>query len=503
MHKSQRKVGMMLSYVNSLLLIAVNIFLTPFLVKSLGDSEYGVYQIMASFGGYLVLINFGTSTIMTRFVSVALANKDRKSEENYVATCLLISLGLGAVILLAAAILFIFLESIYSSALTPPQIEKAKILYLFIAGNVFVTLFVQTLQGIINAYEKFIVNNLWQILRTFLKAALIIGLFMIKTDSVIIVAVDLSLSVAFLVFEIFYILLRLKVRCKLYFFDKEMFTSSAIFALAIFLQSVVNQANTKVDVTILGIMEGPESVTTYSVAMQVFSVFSSISTAAIAIYLPKYSRMCANGKPSGKVITDATIEPSRVQTFMSGAILFGFLICGKDFINIWMGDEYAFAWVIAVIILVPSFLLYTNGVIVSVLDAMGKRLVRSLVLAGIALCNIGLTVVLVHFFGEIGAPVGTAVATFIGSVVIMNIYYVKALDFKLGYFCTQVFKGILPSLLAASAVSLPFVFLIDTGLWGLIIKGGIFAVSLMICMFLFGFNKAEKEFVKRIFRRKS
>lgn len=493
----------MLSYVNSLLLIAVNIFLTPFLVKSLGDSEYGVYQIMASFGGYLVLINFGTSTIMTRFVSVALANKDRKSEENYVATCLLISLGLGAVILLAAAILFIFLESIYSSALTPPQIEKAKILYLFIAGNVFVTLFVQTLQGIINAYEKFIVNNLWQILRTFLKAALIIGLFMIKTDSVIIVAVDLSLSVAFLVFEIFYILLRLKVRCKLYFFDKEMFTSSAIFALAIFLQSVVNQANTKVDVTILGIMEGPESVTTYSVAMQVFSVFSSISTAAIAIYLPKYSRMCANGKPSGKVITDATIEPSRVQTFMSGAILFGFLICGKDFINIWMGDEYAFAWVIAVIILVPSFLLYTNGVIVSVLDAMGKRLVRSLVLAGIALCNIALTIVLVHFFGEIGAPVGTAVATFIGSVVIMNIYYVKALDFKLGYFCAQVFKGILPSLLAASAVSLPFVFLIDTGLWGLIIKGGIFAVSLMICMFLFGFNKAEKEFVKRILRRKS
>lgn len=493
----------MLSYVNSLLLIAVNIFLTPFLVKSLGDSEYGVYQIMASFGGYLVLINFGTSTIMTRFVSVALANKDRKSEENYVATCLFISLGLGAVILLAAAILFIFLESIYSSALTPPQIEKAKILYLFIAGNVFVTLFVQTLQGIINAYEKFIVNNLWQILRTFLKAALIIGLFMIKTDSVIIVAVDLSLSVAFLVFEIFYILLRLKVRCKLYFFDKEMFTSSAVLALAIFLQSVVNQANTKVDITILGIMEGPDAVTTYSVAMQVFSVFSSISTAAIAIYLPKYSRMCANGKPSGKVITDATIEPSRVQTFMSGAILFGFLICGKDFINVWMGDKYAFAWVIAVIILVPSFLLYTNGVIVSVLDAMGKRLVRSLVLAGIALCNIALTIVLVHFFGAIGAPVGTAVATFIGSVVVMNIYYVKVLGFKLGYFCAQVFKGILPSLLAASAVSLPFVFLIDTGLWGLIIKGGIFAVSLMICMFLFGFNKAEKEFVKRIFRRKS
>lgn len=502
MQKSQRKVGMMLSYVNSLLLVAVNIFLTPFLIKTLGNSEYGVYQMMASFGGYLVLINFGTGTIMTRFVSVALAKKDRKAEENSIATCLLISLGLGAVILIAATVLFVFLESIYASSMTPPQIEKAKVLYLFVAGNVFVMLFANTLQGIITAYEKFVVNSFWQIFKTFLKAVLVIFFLSIKSDSIIIVAVDLFLSLSLLVFELFYVLFGLKVRWKIYSFDKELFTSSAVFALAIFLQSVVNQVNTKVDVTILGIMKGPESVTTYSVAMQVFMVFSSVSSAAIAVYLPKFSRMCANGKPDGKTITDATIEPSRVQTLMSGAILFGFLICGRDFINVWMGDEYAFAWVIAVIILIPSFLLYTNGVIVSVLDAMGKRLIRSLVLAGIALCNIALTVVLVYFFGEIGAPIGTAIATFVGSVVIMNIYYVKVLGFKLGYFCVQVFKGIIPSLLAATAVSLPFVFILDVGLWGLVIKAGVFVVTLSISLWLFGFNKAEKDSVKGFFKRR-
>ena len=502
MQKSQRKAGMILSYANTLLLVAVNIFLTPFLIKSLGDSEYGVYQMMASFGGYLVLINFGTGTIMTRFVSIALANKDKKSEENYIATCFVITFGLGAIILIVAAVLFVFLESIYSGTMTPPQIEKAKILYLFIAANIFVTLFAHTLQGIITAYEKFVVNNLWQILKTFLKAALVLGLFMVKSDSLIIVSVDLFLSLLLLLSELFYIILKLKVRWKLYSFDKEMFSSSAVFALAIFLQSIVNQANTKVDITILGIMEGPESVTTYSVAMQIFSVFSSVSTAAIAVYLPKFSRMCASGKPDGKAITEATIAPSRVQTLMSGAILCGFLVCGKDFINVWMGDEYSFAWVIAVIILTPSFLLYINGVIVSVLDAMGKRLVRSIVLAGIALCNIGLTVLLVHFFGEIGAPIGTAITTFIGSVVVMNIYYVKVLGFKFGYFCSEVFRGIIPSLLIATAASLPFVFLIDKGVWGLIIKAGVFVIALVVCLLLFGFNKAEKELITGFIKRR-
>lgn len=502
MAKNQRKIGMLLSYANSLLTVAVNIFLTPFLVRSLGASEYGVYQMMSSFAGYLVLMNFGTSTVMTRYVSIALAKKDKKSEKNFIATCLLITVGLGVLIVAAAVVLFVFLDSIYSASLTQEQIDKAKVLYIFISGNILVTLFAQAFQGIITAYEKFVVNNLWQIMRVVLKAVLIISLFMIKADSVVIVAVDLVLSVALLLFAMCYVLLKLKVRWKLYFWDKELVSSAALFSMAIFLQSIVNQVNSKVDITVLGIMTGPESATRYSVAMQIFTVFSTVSTAAMAVYLPKFSRMCANGETDGMSITKAMVAPSRVQTLASGAIMFGFLVCGRDFINVWMGSEYGLSWLIAVIILVPSFLLYSNGIIVSVLDAMGKRLVRSAILVGVALCNIVITVILVHFFGEIGAPIGTAIATLIGSVIIMNIYYVKVIKIKLGYFCKHTFKGIIPALLVAFALSFPLSFFIEIGFVGLLIKGGVFVVSLVLCMFLFGFNKDEKALVTGIVKRR-
>lgn len=502
MAKNQRKIGMLLSYANSLLTVAVNIFLTPFLVRGLGASEYGVYQMMSSFAGYLVLMNFGTSTVMTRYVSIALAKKDKKSEKNFIATCLLITLGLGLLIVIAAVVLFVFLDSIYAGSLTQDQISKAKVLYIFISGNILVTLFAQAFQGIITAYEKFVVNNLWQILRVAVKAILIVSLFMIKADSIIIVAVDLMLSAALLVFALSYVLVKLKVRWKLYFWDKELVASAALFSMAIFLQSIVNQVNSKVDITVLGIMTGPESATRYSVAMQIFTVFSTVSTAAMAVYLPKFSRMCANGETDGMSITKAMIAPSRVQTLASGAILFGFLTCGKDFINVWMGSEYIFSWYIAVIILVPSFLLYSNGIIVSVLDAMGKRLVRSVILVGVALCNIAITVVLVYFFGEIGAPIGTAIATLIGSVIIMNIYYVKVIKIKLGYFCKNTFKGIIPALLIAFALSYPLNFLMEAGVAGLVVKGGTFVIILALCMFLFGFNKDEKSLVLGVLKRR-
>ena len=502
MQKSQRKIGMLLSYANSLLVVAVNIFLTPFLVSSLGENNYGIYQMMSSFAGYLVLMNFGTSTVMTRFVAAALGKGDKKGEKNFIAMCLIITLGLALLIAAVATVLFVFLDDIYSTTLTSSEIQKAKVLYVFIALNIIVTLIAQAFQGIITAYEKFLVNNLWHILRTILKVALIYGLFLIKTDSVVIVAVDLFLSLLLLAFNFFYVTIKLKVRWKLYNFDVQLFTSSAVFSLAIMLQSIVNQVNTKVDITILGIMQGPESTTRYAVAMQVFSVFSTVSTAAIAVYLPKFSRMCAQGKNDGLSLTNAMIAPSRVQTLACGTILCGFLLCGQDFINVWMGEGFELSWYIAVIIMVPSFFMYFNGVVVSVLDALGKRLIRSVVLVCVAACNIGISIVLVYFFGEIGAPIGTAIATLVGSVIIMNIYYQKVIGIKLGALCKNVFKGILPSLLIASAVSIPAAVFVDIGLVGLFVKGGVFVAVLAVCLLVFGFNKEEKALVSKVFRRK-
>ncbi len=502
MVKTQRKIGMLLSYGGNLLLVAVNIFITPFLIKSLGDAEYGVYQMMASFAGYLVLMNFGTSTVMTRYVSMYLGKKDKKGEKNYIAMCLIITGVLVLLISLVATFLYFFIDNIFSASLTAAQIDKSKKLFVIIALTLVITLVAQAVQGIILAYERFVFTSGWNLVRPVLKAVLLVSLFLIKADSLIIVLVDLLISIVFLTACSVYAFGVLKATPKLYKFDKTIFVSSAFFSLAIMLQAIVNQVNTRVDTTILGIMVSPESVTVYSVAMQVFQVFSSLSTAAVAIYLPKFTKMLASGESSGVAITKAMVAPSRLQTLISGAITFGFLICGRDFIHMWMGKGYEQSYLIAVIVMFPNFLVYTNSVVESVLDAMQKRLVRSVVLFGVAVANILISIVLVHFFGEIGAPAGTAITTLAGPLIIMNIYYKKAIGIRLKMLFTEIFRGILPCLLLATAVSAPLAFLVPVCTWGLFVKGGVFLIVLASTLFLFGFNKDEKETVARFLRRK-
>lgn len=491
---------MLLSYGSSLLLIAVNIFLTPFLVGSLGKAEYGVYQMMSSFAGYLVLINFGTGTVMTRYVSMYLGKGDKRGERNYIAMCLIITGFLVLLIMAAAVVLYIFIDNIYAASLTPAQIEKAKSLFILIASNVAVTLIAQAFQGIITAYEKFNFSGIWHMAKTLIKVVSLVLIFYVCKDSMAIAAVDLGISCLYLTLCVGYCV-KLKATPKLYKFDKSVFASSAVFSLAIMLQAIVNQVNTKVDVTILGIMVSPESVTTYNVAMQVFSIFSTLSTAAVSIYLPKFTKLVASGEADGKRLTQEMIAPSRVQTLVSGTIMFGFLICGRDFIRVWMGEGYTLSWWIAIIIMIPTFLVYTNGVVVSVLDAMQKRLVRSVILTMVAVCNVGVSIVLVLFIGEIGAPIGTAIATTVGSLIIMNIYYKKAIGIRLGMLFGGIFKGILPCMLIASAAAIPAVIFVPEGFVGLLVKGGIFVVVLVATLLLFGLNEEEKKLVLKPFRR--
>lgn len=502
MAKSQRKFGMLLSYASNLLMVAVNIFMTPFLIKSLGDAEYGVYQMIASFAGYLVLMNFGTSNVMTRYVSMYLGKGDKKGERNYIAMCLIITGALALLISIAATVMFLFLDNIFAGSLTPAQLEKSKQLFIIIALTLVINFIAQAFQGIIVAYEKFIFSSGWGVVRPVLKAGLLVPLFMLRADSVIIALVDLIVSVVFLVFCCVYVLCVLKAIPKLYKFDKAIFISSAAFSLAIMLQAVVNQVNTRADTTILGIMVSPESVTLYSVAMQIFQVFSSLSSAAACIYLPQFTKMVASGECSNTAITKAMVAPSRLQTLISGAITFGFMVCGRDFIHMWMGEGYEKSFLIAIIIMVPNFLVYTNSVVEAVLDAMQKRLVRSVVLCGVALANILLSIVLVHFFGEIGAPVGTAVTTLAGPLVIMNIYYQKAIGIRLRLLFTETFKGILPCLFIAALVSAPLAVILPVSVWGLFVKGAVFVAVLGVTLMLFGLNKDEKEMVTRFFKVK-
>ena len=82
---NQLKTGAALSYVKIVFTITVGLVLTPFIVKSLGKAEYGLYTMIGALVGYMTILDFGLTNAIVRFVALYQAKKDKRGEEDFLA----------------------------------------------------------------------------------------------------------------------------------------------------------------------------------------------------------------------------------------------------------------------------------------------------------------------------------------------------------------------------------------------------------------------------------
>lgn len=495
--KYEKKAAVLFIYINSILSIVINIFWGPFLIHTLGDAEYGVYQMVASFAGYLVLMNFGTGTVMTRYVSIYRKREQEKEQQNFIAMALLITLCLVGLIIAIGMFLYPKLGSLYAT-LNESQLAEANIIYWFVVANIVATLLYQAFDGMLMAYERYMFAQIWQMVKTVLRVFLVAVLIQWKPNAVFICLIDFMLSCIYLVISAEYCVKKLKIKWKLTFWDIPLLKEVFLFSSAIFLQAFVNQINNNVDKTLLGAMVSPESVSMYSLAMSIYTIFSTLSTSLLGLYLPQFTQIAAQCDEPVE-ITKAAVVPARIQFLISTTILLGFVLCGKDFVLIWAGKDYMPVWTIALIVMIPMYLVYLTGIIVSVLDALGKRLFRSVVLALAAIGNILISIPLIQHFGMIGAPIGTAISTIIFSVILMNGYYQFRLNLHIDLLLRESMRGIWAAEVFAALITIPFALKVSCGWMGFLIKGTVFAAGLMVGLCVFGLTKTEKQAIRKIF----
>ena len=63
--------GSAVKITNFVLSIAISFYLMPFLIRSLGDSTYGIWTLVGEFLGYYGLMDIGLSSAVSRFISRA------------------------------------------------------------------------------------------------------------------------------------------------------------------------------------------------------------------------------------------------------------------------------------------------------------------------------------------------------------------------------------------------------------------------------------------------
>ncbi len=475
-----------------------SLFLTKLYLQYLGYHTYGVYQMVFSVAQYVLLLDFGIATAVMRFRIECTEKKDRKADENLLAHCAAIVGIVSVLVIVIGGILIKLLPNIYVK-LNAQDARLAQTLLFFMIGQIVFTLGEHYFQGIALSEEKYTFVKLIPFLRLLGKIALITVLIIAGFGVLTIAIVDFVLSAISFVVFLWYCVKNIDFKIKLHFLDKFLLKNIAVLMGALALQSLACYINNFADKTILGIMMDAQAVTVYSLAVTINSFFASVPQTINSVYVPRATQLVMRNA-SSEELTDLVIRPGRIQFMFCGAVIAGFALFGKDFISLWIGDEGSAAWLLSLILIVPNLFPLVQNVCLSILTAMNKRLFRSLTVVATSILNIIITIVLVRKVGILGAAIGTAISLLLGTVIITNIYYHKAIGLNVFRMYKEIFERTFVCILIATAVSLLFMLvpLPFALLWRFLTRCLVFCLVYAAALWFYGVNEYEKQLVVSI-----
>lgn len=497
---NQRRSGAVLSYVYIIVNMLVILVYQPFVLRTLGSSEYGLYQLAASVINYLTVMDLGFGNGIVVYSTKYRAAGRYEEEKRLLGMFSVIFLGIGAVAACAGVVIALNAGRIFAASLTAAEIAKSKILMLILSANVGMT-FAFTIYGnIIISHERFVFSKLVTILRVLLNPLIMLPLLLLGADSVAMVSVLAAVNAVCLLSNYIYCRKKLGVRVRFAGFDKKIFLTIFSFSVFIFMTEVVDKINWYVDQAILGVVSGTREVTVYSMASNYNQMVLLVSSALASVMLPKISAMVARGEGDRK-LSDEFIKVSRLQFFTVFFIASGFVLFGKEFVVWHAGEICARSYYVAALLICGALIPITQTVATSIVQAKNLFRPRACITLVMALFNVAISIPLAMRFGSVGSAAGTALALVIANGVAMNIYYAKWCGIDIAGYWKNILR-ILPGAVAPITVGVLFrVFVPINAVWKFIVGVALYSAIYALSMWLVSFNTYEKGIFMGVLRK--
>ena len=490
---NQLKAGVVLNYVVIILNTVVGLLYTPYMLRMMGQSEYGLYSLVASVIAYLTVLDLGFGNAIVRYTAKFRAEKKTEEQYEMFGMFFLLYLVIGIIAFGIGLGLYFNVGTLFGNTMTAVELDRARIMMLLLVANLAFTFPMSIWGSIIQAYEDFVFQKSLNIFRIILNTAVMICLLHFGYKAVAMVVVQTIFNVLTLVVNFIYC--RRKLNIQIYFrfkhFHWGFLKEVAIYSFWIFLNAIMDRVYWSTGQFVLGAIVGTAAVAVFAIAIQLEGMYMQFSTAISSVFLPKVTAMVATNR-SRKEISDLFIRTGRIQYIVLAYILSGFIIFGRQFIELWAGAGYTDAYIISLLFFIPLTVPLIQNLGITILQARNEMKFRSVLYIIIALVSLAMQIVLTRFFGGIGCAMGVSGALVVGQILIMNVYYRRRQDLDIKTFWKEISKmSIIPIVLIfSSMLVIRHFFALDS--WGKLILG-IAAFSLVYIPLFFRFSMTDEE----------
>lgn len=490
---NQLKAGVVLNYVVIFLNTVVGLLYTPYMLRMMGQSEYGLYSLVASVIAYLTVLDLGFGNAIVRYTAKFRAEKKTEEQYEMFGMFFLLYLVIGIIAFGIGLGLYFNVDTLFGNTMTTVELGRARIMMLLLVANLAFTFPMSIWGSIIQAYEDFVFQKSLNIIRIILNTVVMICLLHFGYKAVAMVVVQTIFNVLTLVINFIYC--RRKLNIHIYFrfkhFHWGFLKEVAIYSFWIFLNAIIDRVYWSTGQFVLGAMVGTAAVAVFAIAIQLEGMYMQFSTAISSVFLPKVTAMVATNR-SRKEISDLFIRTGRIQYIVLAYILSGFIIFGRQFIELWAGAGYSDAYMISLLFFIPLTVPLIQNLGITILQARNEMKFRSVLYIIIAIVSLAMQIVLTSHSGGIGCAMGVSGALVVGQILIMNVYYRRRQDLDIMTFWKEISKmSIIPIvLIISSMLVIRHFFALDS--WGKLILG-IAAFSLVYIPLFFRFSMTDDE----------
>ena len=498
------KFGVILSYFLIALNIVSGLLLVPFIIRGIGQSNYGIYTAAASLIA-MFLVDLGLGTAVTKFISKyrVLSNQ---TQINKVVTVVFVSfLCLSAVLLVIFVSLFPFLGNIYSS-FTAEELKAFRIVYIIVASYSVLTFPLSIVNGMLVSYDKIFLTKLADIISKLIFIGLTIVVLVAHLGLYFLTACYAVHGIVSIVLKVLFVKLKTPTR----FFSKvekdeffKLFKEVIMFSIWAAINSFGRVILVSIAPTILGFTsstaQGTIEIAIFAIAVQIESYVSLFATAFGSMFYPSISRILfGDGEDYRKSLDKFKqfhIKIARIQVIILAIFLIGLTIFGKEFVYLWVGLDYKKSYYCILAVCLPALIFYPLQTAENAMAAIEKIKYCGYSTIISTIVGIGASIGFAFAFGAIGVSLGICVG-FILRTVLFNVYFKKYLEINPFSFYFKSYMSFLIPIVLTSGIGIALNMLIPGTSWLMFLaKALVTSVVYVVLVCLIGLNKEERTIV--------
>jgi O-antigen/teichoic acid export membrane protein len=437
------------NYLRFFLAGVIGFVLTPLLVRWLGDGDYGLWVTVFSLTGYFGLFDQGIRPSLVRYVSRDHARGDDEGLSRTLSTAIVLYTGLGVLTLVATGVVVMTLDQWFK--VTPAQLPVARQVVWISGLSLALGFPLGTFGAALSGLQRYdIANGVGMVIGIARAFAFVLAL---RLGGGLIGMAWASLAMNLLGYVVsawFVFRLLPRVRYGLARVDREHLRLIGSYSGIAFIGALASNIAFQTDSLVITGFLGAALVTPFALASGLVDNARTLVFSATWVLSPTASELETRGEMDK--LQTMLLAGAKYSVLLSWPVLAGMVIFGPNLLETWVGARYREAAVLLTILAVPSMLTLPQSTAYSLLYGISRH--KGVVALSLinAVLNLGLSLLWVRPYGNIGVAMGTAVPLVLVSGVATVIYTCRALSMPVGRYLRE---GIAQPALVSLAFILP------------------------------------------------